>query len=85
MFNSITLRSVMSAFALIAVIAVSTSAANACDGTKHSAKTVRPLCHLVQSIKHWLHGNDKSPTNEPATDDSGYIPTDDSEPLPISG
>lgn len=85
MFTSTTLRSVMSALTLVALFAVAIPAANACDGNKvaHPAKVERPS--LIQALKHLFNHSGKSTKTEPVTDDGGYIPTDDSYELPISG
>lgn len=85
MFTS-TLRNAMFALSLIAIIAVATPAANACDGTKtdRPAKMVRPLSSLMQGIKRLFSGSGKSTKNEPATDNADYV-TDDASELIIGG
>ncbi len=83
MFNSSTLRNVMSALLLAVVISAFAPMANACDGkTDRLVKTVRPLSAIVRGIKNLLGGNSKSPNQEPSTGDSDYV-TDDASELMI--
>lgn len=86
MFNSTTLRNVMSALALALVISTcSATMANACDGdkTNRSVTVTRPLPALLNKIKHLFSSRNDSTKSEP-TDDAGYVTTDDAEQLPIT-
>ncbi|MBX9879663.1 MAG: hypothetical protein K2Y22_14490 [Candidatus Obscuribacterales bacterium] len=84
MFNSTTLRSVMSV-AIIAVVMVCTmQSANACETTKAACpvKAVRPVCKLLNGVKHLFTVRKDTNKTEPV-DNADYV-TDDASELIIT-
>ncbi len=80
MFNSTTLRSVMSVVALALVMTCTMQPANACETTKAACpvKAVSPICKLVNGVKHLFAVRKDTNKSEPV-DNADYVTDDPSE------